>query len=36
VIDRHENVGIVMLSVSALPLLHALFTGIFARRDPLS
>jgi hypothetical protein len=27
--------GVIMLSVSALPLLHALFAGIFARRGPL-
>jgi hypothetical protein len=35
VIDRNNTVGIVLLSVSALPLLHALFAGIFARRGPL-
>lgn len=26
--------GIVLLSVSAIPLLHALFAGLFVRRDP--
>ena len=35
VLDRNETVGIVILSVSALPLLHALFAGIFSRRGPL-
>jgi len=35
VIDRNETLGVVMLSFSALPLLHALFAGIFARRGPL-
>jgi len=35
VIDRSTTLGIVLLSVSALPLLHALFAGIFSRRGPL-
>jgi hypothetical protein len=35
VIDRSATLGIVLLSVSALPLLHALFAGIFSRRGPL-
>ncbi|CAB4887494.1 MAG: AarF/ABC1/UbiB kinase family protein [Actinobacteria bacterium] len=35
VIDRSATLGIVLLSVSALPLLHALFAGMFSRRGPL-
>jgi hypothetical protein len=35
VIDRNPTAGIVLLSVSSLPLLHALFAGIFSRRGPL-
>jgi predicted unusual protein kinase regulating ubiquinone biosynthesis (AarF/ABC1/UbiB family) len=35
VIDRNETLGIVLLCLSGLPLLHALFAGIFARRGPL-
>ena len=35
VIDRSVTLGIVLLSVSALPLLHTLFAGMFSRRGPL-
>ena len=35
VIERNETLGTWMLIVSAVPLLHALFAGVFARRGPL-
>jgi predicted unusual protein kinase regulating ubiquinone biosynthesis (AarF/ABC1/UbiB family) len=35
VIERNETLGTWMLIVSAVPLLHALFAGIFSRRGPL-
>jgi hypothetical protein len=35
VIDRNETVGIWMLAVSGIPLLHALFAGVFSRMGPL-
>jgi predicted unusual protein kinase regulating ubiquinone biosynthesis (AarF/ABC1/UbiB family) len=35
VIDRNETLGTWMLIVSAVPLLHALFAGVFSRRGPL-
>ena len=35
VLDRNETLGIVLLAVSGLPLLHALFAGVFSRRSPL-
>jgi predicted unusual protein kinase regulating ubiquinone biosynthesis (AarF/ABC1/UbiB family) len=35
VIDRNETLGIWLMAVSAVPLLHALFAGVFSRRGPL-
>ena len=35
VLERDSTLGIVILAVSGVPLLHALFAGVFSRRSPL-
>ena len=35
VLDRDTTLGIVLVAVSGVPLLHALFAGVFSRRSPL-